>query len=116
MSNDLRVEKMRGCIGDVLYLKRLVCDGCFATDAAAVELKTYGAKALPVVEDVIRDSVFSAASGGMSSRELDAKFLGLNGLWMSYFEIAGHEHCDRVVAFLQRAPGVLPFIAVRAAH
>jgi hypothetical protein len=107
---------VKRCVRDVLYLQRFRQDGCFMTDLAAIELETYGAPVCSMIEAIIREDVVPHVISGADRVVLQREFLGLTGLWMSYFQIGGPEYAARAAAFLRSLPRVLQVTAILAAQ
>ena len=116
MSESETYKKIVACARDVLHARRMVAEGCFATDAAATELEGYGPAALPIVEELIRSEVIPALSRGLSRHDLEAEFVGLVSLWTTYLRIAGRQHGTCATAFLRKVEIPIALTAAVAAQ
>lgn len=111
------MQELRALVEEVLFGRRMERVGCFASNAAARDLRAAPENALAVIEQVLREMVFPEIVGyPRANRETErmlgisilekypSRFIGLLDVMDAYLLIGVRGNSIRLVAFLETLP------------
>lgn len=98
---------MKKLIDEVLYSRRLVREGCFVTNVAALELERIGTPALSAVEQRMTDDISRIGRECVSHQGLSSRLSGLDNLLRYYLRVGLVSEPGKVTEIISRFPPAL---------
>jgi len=98
---------MKKLIDEVLYSRRMVREGCFVTNLAALELERIGTPALSAAEERLIGEISDIGRESVSHPELSSRFSGLDNLLRYYLRFGLVSEPARVTDVIANFPPTL---------